>query len=109
MMSKPQPSTDELRSSVRFPIKLPVAITTEEHQEHHAETENISAGGVLFTVDAEMAPGSKIEFAIAMPATVLGTSSDVMVKCVGRVVRCAEEGDRKCVAAVIDEYRFDRH
>ncbi|HVP42169.1 MAG TPA: PilZ domain-containing protein [Terriglobales bacterium] len=104
-----QQSTDELRSSVRFPIKLPVAVTTEARQEHRAETENISAGGVLFTVDAEMAPGSKIEFAIAMPATVLGTSSDVMVKCVGRVVRCAEEGNRKAVAAVIDEYRFDRH
>lgn len=100
--------TDELRSSVRFPIKLPVAITTEAKQEHHAETENI-AGGVLFTVDADMAPGSRIEFAIAMPATVLGTASDVMVKCVGRVVRCAEEGNRRAVAAVIDEYRFDRN
>ena len=108
-MSKLQQSTDELRSAVRFPIKLPVAVTTEEQQEHLAETENISAGGVLFTVDAEMAPGSKIEFSIAMPASVLGTASDVMVKCVGRVVRCAEEGDRKSVAAVIDEYRFDRN
>ncbi len=101
--------TDELRSSVRFPIKLPVAITTEAQQEHRAETENISAGGVLFTVDADMAPGSRIEFAIAMPATVLGTTSDVMVKCVGRVVRCSEEGARRAVAAVIDEYRFDRN
>lgn len=108
-MPKIQPSTDELRSSVRFPIKLPVAITTDSLQEHQAETENISAGGVLFTVDAEMAPGSKIEFAIAMPANVLGTTCDVMVKCVGRVVRCAEEGERKSVAAVIDEYRFDRN
>jgi hypothetical protein len=108
-MSKLQQSTDELRSSVRFPIKLPVAVTTESQQEHLAETENISAGGVLFTVDAEMAPGSKIEFSIAMPATVLGTASDVMVKCVGRVVRCDEEGARKSVAAVIDEYRFDRN
>ncbi len=101
--------TDELRSSVRFPIKLPVAVTTEEQHEHRAETENISAGGVLFTLDADMAPGSRIEFAIAMPANVLGTSSDVMVKCVGRVVRCSEEGARKAVAAVIDEYRFDRN
>ena len=101
--------TDELRSAVRFPIKLPVAVTTEGHQEHQAQTENISAGGVLFTVDADMAPGSRIEFSIAMPSTVLGTSSDVMVKCVGRVVRCAEEGVRRSVAAVIDEYRFDRN
>ncbi len=102
-------STDELRSSVRFPIKLPVEVTTETQQEHHAETENISAGGVLFTVDADMTPGSRIEFSIAMPANVLGTATDVMVKCVGRVVRCSEEGERKAVAAVIDEYRFDRN
>ncbi len=108
-MPKAQPTTDELRSAVRFPITLPVAVTTESRQEHVAETENISAGGVLFTVDAEMAPGSKIEFSIAMPSTVLGTASDVMVKCVGRVVRCAEEGERRSVAAVIDEYRFDRN
>ena len=108
-MSKLEQSTDELRSSVRFPIKLPVAVTTEAHHEHHAETENISAGGVLFTVDADMAPGSRIEFSIAMPASVLGTASDVMVKCVGRVVRCDDEGTRKSVAAVIDEYRFDRN
>ena len=108
-MAKTEQSADELRSSVRFPIKLPLAITTESRQEHVAETENISAGGVLFTVDADMAPGSRIEFSIAMPSTVLGTSSDVMVKCVGRVVRCAEEGPRKAVAAVIDEYRFDRN
>lgn len=108
-MSKLQQSADELRSAVRFPIKLPVAVTDETRQEHLAETENISAGGVLFSVDAEMAPGSKIEFSIAMPANVLGTASDVMVKCVGRVVRCAEEGERRSVAAVIDEYRFDRN
>jgi hypothetical protein len=108
-MSKLEQSADELRSSVRFPIKLPVAVTTESHREHLAETENISAGGVLFIVDADMAPGSKIEFSIAMPSTVLGTSTDVMVKCVGRVVRCDDEGARKSVAAVIDEYRFDRN
>lgn len=108
-MAKLEQSADELRSAVRFPIKLPLAVVTESHQEHTAQTENISAGGVLFTVDADMAPGSKIEFSIAMPSTVLGTSSDVMVKCVGRVVRCADEGARKSVAAVIDEYRFDRN
>jgi hypothetical protein len=108
-MPKLEQSADELRSSVRFPIKLPVAVTTELNHEHRAETENISAGGVLFTVDIDMEPGSKIEFSIAMPSTVLGTSSDVMVKCVGRVVRCADEGGRKSVAAVIDEYRFDRN
>jgi hypothetical protein len=99
----------ELRSSVRFPIKLPIAVNAERAEEQHAaETTDISAGGVLFNVDADMAVGSAITFKIAMPASVLGTPSDVLVNCVGRVVRCSEEGNRKAVAAVIDEYRFER-
>jgi len=100
--------TDDLRSSVRFPIRLPVEVCAEKQATHRAETKDISAGGILFYVDATMAVGSRIEFNISMPASVLGTPGDVKVKCVGRVVRCAEEGDRKAVAAVIDEYRFDR-
>jgi hypothetical protein len=31
-----------------------------------------------------------------------------VVKCTGRVVRCSKQGDRTAVAAVIDEYHFDR-
>jgi len=52
--------------------------------------------------------GSRIEFNISLPASVLGTPNDVNVQCVGRVVRCSEEGPRRAVAAVIDEYRFER-
>ena len=99
--------TEELRSSVRFPLTLPVAVKAED-KEHRAETKDISAGGVLFYVQADMLPGSQIEFNIAMPAAVLGTAADVLVKCVGRVVRCSQEGDRRAVAAVIDEYHFER-
>lgn len=97
----------ELRSSVRFPIKLPVAVAGQEAQ-HAAETADISAGGVLFLMDANLAINSTISFSIAMPAAVLGTPTDVLVNCVGRVVRCQNENGRKAVAAVIDEYRFER-
>jgi len=97
----------ELRSSVRFPIKLPIAVSGEADA-HAAETEDISAGGVLFKVDSDMAIGSMITFKIAMPAAVLGTPNDVLVNCVGRVVRCNDEGGKKQVAAVIDEYKFER-
>jgi len=100
--------TTELRSSVRFPLKLAVDVKADKTRDVHAETKNISAGGVMLYVHADMAVGSKIDFDIAMPAGVLGTAADVTVKCAGRVVRCSQEGDRKAVAAVIDEYRFDR-
>jgi len=97
----------ELRSSVRFPIKLPIAVKSEE-VEHSAQTSDISAGGVLFHLDAEMAVGSSITFNIVMPGSVLGTPNDVRVNCTGRVVRVSEENGKKAVAAVIDEYKFER-
>ena len=99
---------EDLRSAARFPIKLPVEVLAEEAAKLPAETKDISAGGVLFYVEADMAVGSRIEFNISFPATVLGTPANVNVLCVGRVVRCSEDGSRRAVAAVIDEYRFER-
>jgi c-di-GMP-binding flagellar brake protein YcgR len=99
---------EDKRSAVRFPIKLPVEVSSDSTRGYRAETKDISAGGILFYVDAEMPLGARIEFNISMPAAVLGTPSDVKVKCVGRVVRCSAEDGRKAIAAVIDEYRFDR-
>ena len=97
----------ELRGAVRFPVKLPISIEVKgEHID--AETDNISAGGVLFHLQSEMQVGSNIEFQIAMPAAVLGASTDVMVTGSGRVVRCDSEGEKRAVAAVIDEYKFER-
>jgi PilZ domain len=101
------PILEELRSSVRFPIRLPVEVRTSNGG-HRAETRDISAGGVLFYMDTELAVGSPVEFSISMPSEVLGTPADVVVKCIGRVVRCSHESSRTAVAAVIDEYRFDR-
>lgn len=97
----------ELRGAVRFPVKLPISVQVDG-AEHTAETFNISAGGVLFHLETEMQIGSNIEFQIAMPAAVLGAATDVMVKGSGRVVRCNAEGEKRAVAAVIDEYKFER-
>ncbi len=97
----------ELRSAVRFPLKLKISLKDAQGN-HQAETRNISAAGVLFDVDTDLTVGSNIEFSIAMPAEVLGTSNDVLVNCLGRVMRCAPEEGRRAVAAIIDEYRFER-
>jgi hypothetical protein len=107
-MTKPsQPSPEAIRNAVRFPLKLPLAVRHGE-RDHQAHTHNISAGGVLFHVDTDLPAGFVIEFTIAMPGTVLGASSDVLVNCVGRVVRCELDSGRRLVAAIIDEYRFER-
>ncbi len=96
-----------MRSAVRFPLRLPVQVLADSVQ-HNAETRDISAGGVLFRLDAEINVGSSIEFSISMPAEILGTGTDVKVHCVGRVVRSCEESGRRALAAVIDEYSFER-
>lgn len=96
-----------MRSAVRFPLHLPVHVQAGSGT-HEAETQDISAGGVLFRLDADIQVGSLIEFSITMPAEILGTGMDIKVHCVGRVVRSSEEGGRHVLAAVIDEYSFER-
>lgn len=98
----------EMQSAPRFPIKLPVSVKSRLG-ESHAETENISANGVLFqVVDAEMPVGSAIDFTISLPADIVGAEVDVRLDCKGRVVRNFEDAGRHGVGVVIDEYKFDR-
>src|SRR5512146_716088 len=97
----------EMRSSVRFPLHLPVAVRAEQ-TERKAETMNISAGGVLIEMSEELDVGSRVEFTIYVPGPRLGSQKDILVSCVGRVVRCSPEGDHSAVAAVIDEYQILR-
>jgi hypothetical protein len=73
-----------------------------------AETQNISANGVLFRMDADMPVGSAVDFTISLPADVVGATADVQVDCRGRVVRSYDDAGRRAVGVVIDEYRFER-
>lgn len=104
----------DTRSSVRFPLRLPITVRTADAHEYFAETEDISAGGVLFHTKSVLDVGTVIRFRIVLPASVLGTDTDVQVNCTGRVVRSLDEKglkdekDSKAVAAVIDEYCFER-
>jgi PilZ domain len=97
----------EMQSATRFPIKLPVSVKSGSGQSY-CETQNVSANGVFFQMESEIPLGSTVNFTIQLPASVLGTESDVQVACRGRVVRSAEAGHGKGVGVVIDEYRFER-
>ena len=97
----------DMQSAVRFPIKLPVSVKSKSG-DNLAETQNISANGVLFQVDSEMPIGSLVDFTISLPADVVGAEADVQLDCRGRVVRNFEEDGRRGVGVVIDEYRFER-
>jgi PilZ domain len=97
----------DIQNATRFPIKLPIAVKSKSG-DSCTETENISANGVLFQVDSDMPIGSLVDFTISLPADVVGAETDVRVDCRGRVVRSSEDGGRRGVGVVIDEYRFDR-
>jgi len=106
--SKQSRGYTDVQGAARFPIKLPVALKTGGNDQT-IETENISANGVLFRMDADVPIGSSVDFTISLPADVVGGDADVRVDCRGRVVRCFEEqGGRRGVGVVIDEYRFER-
>ena len=52
------------------------------------------------------AGGLKVHFSLRMPGAVLGTPRDVLVHCLGRVVRCSMNQSNYEAAATIDEYQF---
>jgi hypothetical protein len=121
-VSKSRKGYADVQGAPRFPIKLPVSLKSGFIQssvggqdvagkaavEKTIETENISANGVLFRMDADVPVGSAVDFTLSLPADVVGAEADVQVDCRGRVVRSFDDGGRRGVGVVIDEYRFER-
>jgi hypothetical protein len=105
-VSKSRKGYTDVQGAPRFPIKLPVAL--KSGVDGNIETQNISANGVLFRMDADVPVGSAVDFTISLPADVVGAEADVQVDCRGRVVRSFQDGGRRGVGVVIDEYRFER-
>jgi PilZ domain-containing protein len=109
--------SEEARTGKRFPLELPIKIHGKKGDDN-GTTANMSSAGVYIMADVDLAVGSPIEFDITLPAGVLGTPSDVEVRCTGRVVRketaaaaAANSGRKKKksgVACVIDQYKFIR-
>ena len=95
----------ELRAAVRFPLRIPVTILTDAGQ-MAAMTVNISANGVLFEVPGPLEVGSIVSFTIPMPAEAMGSATDMVVKCSGRIVRSREAQGCWEAAALIDKYYF---
>jgi hypothetical protein len=105
--SEPSPETQrqEVRCAVRFPLVLP-AVVSSGKTDFSAHTRNISASGLLFELDRKLEAGDDIRFSLRMPGPVLGTPRDVLVHCLGRVVRCSLSQTHYLAAATIDEYQF---
>ena len=98
---------EDLQSAPRFPLHLTASVKTQGTA-YLAETENISANGVLFAMENDVPVGSIVDFTIMLPAEVVGTRRNVQIDCRGRVVRSFEDRGRRGVGVVIDEYHFER-
>jgi hypothetical protein len=97
----------EMQSAPRFPLHLAASVKSQGGA-FSAETENISANGVLLAMDNDVPIGSMVDFTILLPAEVVGARRDVQIDCRGRVVRSFEDRGRRGVGVVIDEYHFER-
>jgi hypothetical protein len=97
----------EMQSAPRFPLHLPVEVKSQIGA-CAAETQNISANGVLFAMDRDVPVGSMVDFTILLPGEVVGSRRDIQIDCRGRVVRSFDDRGRRGVGVVIDEYHFER-
>ncbi len=101
--------TPEKRATRRFALRLPVSVADPQNESElkAAQTRDVSARGICFYVDSDMAVGAAIEFTFTLPPEITLTES-IRVRCKGKVVRVDDGNpDRKvAVAAVIDEYEF---
>jgi hypothetical protein len=98
---------EEMQSAPRFPLHLSASVKSQGGA-YTAETENISANGVLLAMDNDVPVGSMVDFTIVLPADVVGAPQNVQLDCRGRVVRSFEDRGRRGVGVVIDEYHFER-
>ena len=102
-MAEPQ---QEKRGARRFPLRVPVSVD-HDNATGPAQLRDVSARGICFYLESEVAPGSQIGFTLVLPPEITLTES-IRVQCKGRVVR-VENGradGKLAVAAVIEEYEF---
>ncbi len=94
-----------VRAAVRFPLRLEVVLRTAD-REYPGITEDVSANGLLFAANELPPVGTEVRFELTMPAAVMGGVNDVLLHCLGRIVRHQRIADKEMAAAVIDEYSF---
>ena len=96
---------NERRRSNRLPIAQPVSYKSRPQRKGSeltgsGNTLDMSASGVLFTTDASLSEGERVELAVNWPATIDGVALKLVVS--GRVVRA----DVTRAAMSIERYEF---
>ena len=81
----------ELRTSKRFPVRLPIRFLSPETGV--GSTDNISAAGCFLRADMHFDADSTIGFLITIPGAYIGLTEDVTVRCQGKVLRCEAQAE----------------
>lgn len=98
----------EKRAARRFALRVPVTVHRNgSGAAEAAQIRDVSARGICFYVDSNVAQGSPIGFTLTLPPEITLTES-IRVQCKGRVVRVENTNPpgKVTVAAVIEEYEF---
>jgi PilZ domain-containing protein len=104
MMSKPE---TERRRSKRFQMELPVTVKAQDGTERKCVTKDLSAGGVFFYSDLEIAQDSPIQLVMILPPEITGEERQ-RVCCHGRVVRAVGDsaGGQRGVGVKVERLEF---
>ncbi len=100
------PTDHPMRTAVRFPLHLSARVVTESGPVD-AMTEDISATGVLFTMQVAPRINTRMTWTMLLPCTVMGGKDDLTVSCVGRVIWHRRVENGRHVGVVIDGYRIE--
>lgn len=98
----------DLRTSTRYSLRCPVTLELDG-KKYRGETMNISANGVLVSIQCQVATGSSVHYTIELPGGAFGINTPARVNCQGRVIRsspgtnCQDHN----IAIVIDDYDFE--
>jgi len=92
------------RYSVNFPCEIKPARHSSKRISTH--TQDVSCGGLFFSVPGEWKVGAAIDFILRLPLRAMGRRT-VALRCQGKVVRIIEQDDQHCgVGATIERFEF---
>src|ERR1700758_4285087 len=99
--------TKERRASRRFTMPLPLRIRSTDPGggERQGQTRDVSFRGLYFLIEADLAPGSPIEFILTLPREIT-MAGDVHIRCFAEIVRVEHHDATRGIAARIDRYEF---
>lgn len=91
----PQRIPSDRRQGARYSMKIPIRVAAVGI----GSTVDVSATGVAFYIDAPLAPGTVIDFALSVEEN----GGTVVLQCGGTVVRSERRGASNFAAATIEE------